>query len=334
MLSTHNTPIDLSQLPSGPIPYTMKNDYMCKAVLQQNRKALTGLLSALLSIPPEEIIKIDILNPIELGKTYSDKDCILDLKIRLNNNRIINIELQVEDLGNWPERSLTYLCRAFDQTKRGRDYGEILPTIHISILDFHLPHLTPEFYSEFKLANIRNHEIYSDKFSLNVLNLKTLEDDSIVKEPVDLYEWALLFKSETWEDLKMLAKKNDFLTEAVLTLHEMTDDERIREQCEAREKYDWDMYAATEKGRKAGLQEGHKTGLQEGHKAGLQEGAQRTLISQICRKLQKGKLPEVIAEELEEDLNQVKQICEVAADFMPECNADEIYDALHGGAIS
>jgi len=159
------------------------------------------------------------------------------------------------------EKAVTYLYRAFDQTKRGRDYGEILPTIHISILDFHLPHLTPEFYSEFKLANIRNHEIYSDKFSLNVLNLKTLEDDSIGKEPVDLYEWALLFKLETWEDLKMLAKKNDFLTEAVLTLHEMTDDERICEQCEAREKYDWDMYAATEKGVRLGYRKAHNVHL-------------------------------------------------------------------------
>ena len=34
----------------------------------------------------------------------------------------------------------------------------------------------------------------------------------------------------------MLAKNNEYLTEATVTLHEMTEDERIREQCEAREK--------------------------------------------------------------------------------------------------
>ena len=133
-------------------------------------------------------MELEILNPIEPGKSYQDKDCILDLKIRLNNNQIINIELQVEDQGNWPERSLTYLCRAFDQTKRGHDYVDILPTIHISILDFDLPHLTPEFYAEYRLLNTGNGELYSDKFGINVLNLKTLKDESIAKEPADLYQ--------------------------------------------------------------------------------------------------------------------------------------------------
>ena len=195
MSNYRTSEIDLSLLPSGVLPCTLKNDYMFKAVLQQNRKALTGLVSALLHLPAEDIIELEILNPIELGKNYQDKDCVLDLKIRLNNNRIINIELQVEDQGNWPERSLTYLCRAFDQTKRGHDYADILPTIHISILDFDLPHLTPSFYSEFRLLNTGNGELYSDKFGINVLNLKTLKDESVVKEPADLYQWALLFNA-------------------------------------------------------------------------------------------------------------------------------------------
>ena len=56
--------------------------------------------------------------------------------------------------------------------------------------------------------NVKNHEIYSDKFVLRVLNLKTLEDDSIEKEPADLYYWAKLFKATTWEEIQMLASKN------------------------------------------------------------------------------------------------------------------------------
>ena len=95
--------------------------------------------------------------------------------------------MQVSDFGNWPERSITYLGRTFDQTQSGGDYSNISTTIHIGILDFNLTHLTPEFYSEFRLMNVKNHEIYSDKFVLRVLNLKTLEDDSIEKEPADLF---------------------------------------------------------------------------------------------------------------------------------------------------
>ena len=54
----------------------------------------------------------------------------------------------------------------------------------------------------------------------------------------------------------MLAKNNEYLTEATVTLHEMTEDERIREQCEAREKYYWDLASATAKGHREGKAEG------------------------------------------------------------------------------
>ena len=76
MPSQQTTEIDLSTLPSGALPYTLKNDYMFKAVLQQNRKALTGLVSALLHLAVEDIVELEILNPIELGKSYQDKDCV------------------------------------------------------------------------------------------------------------------------------------------------------------------------------------------------------------------------------------------------------------------
>ena len=44
-----------------------------------------------------------------------------------------------------------------------------------------------------------------------VLNLKTLEDDSIEKEPVDLYNWAKLFKATTWEELNRFSCKHEFI---------------------------------------------------------------------------------------------------------------------------
>ena len=256
--------IKLSYLPTGPLPFTMLNDYMARAVLQKNRRTLKRLVAALLSISPDNIRSLVILNSIELGKSIKDKDCILDLKLCLNDDTIINIELQILNLGNWPERSLTYLCRAFDQTQSGGDYIDILPTIHIGILDFNLPHLTPEFYSEFKMMNTKNHEVYSDKFILRVLNLKAIEDKSIIRGPIDLYDWALLFKARTWEELKMLAEKDECFEDTVVTFHEMTADEKIREQCEAREKYNWDMAAAIHKGRTEGHAEGKKEGLAEG----------------------------------------------------------------------
>lgn len=100
-------------------------------------------------------------------------------------------------MGNWPERSLTYLCRSFDNLQKGEDYIHVHTTIHIGIVNFDIPGLTPELYSEFKLLNTKNHEVYSDKFILRVLNLNVLKDTSPKTDLTDLYDWAKLLRATT-----------------------------------------------------------------------------------------------------------------------------------------
>ncbi|MBQ9278983.1 MAG: Rpn family recombination-promoting nuclease/putative transposase [Lachnospiraceae bacterium] len=246
--------IDFSALPTGKIRYRLTNDYMFRAVFQENKKALTGLLYALLNLPDKSITSVMVENPIELGKVINDKTCILDLKITLNDEKILNIEMQVTDYGDWPERSLTYLCRAFDHLKSGEDYSMVHPTMHIGIIDFDLTHLTSEFYSEFMLLNTKNHEVYSDKFSLRVLNLNQIENVSEDNRN-DLYYWAKLFKATTWEEIKMLAEKNDYMGETIVTLHKMTEDEKIAEECAARERYERDTLSIYRKGLREGRAE-------------------------------------------------------------------------------
>lgn len=49
-------------------------------------------------------------------------------------------------------------------------------------------------------------------------------------------------------------------------------------------------------------------------------------IEMICKKLRKNKVPETIAEELEEDFSYVTQICDVAQGYAPEYDSREIYE--------
>jgi len=109
-----------------------------------------------------------------------------------------------------------------------------------------------------------------------VLNLKTLEDDSIEKEPADLYYWAKLFKATTWEEIKMLASKNPDMEDTIVTMKELSADEKIRLQCQARERYEWDMASATAKG----LREGEDKLAQLIQQ--LTEEGLTDLISKVC----------------------------------------------------
>ena len=102
---------------------------MTNAVLQKNEEVLRNLLATLLEMDEADIVDCHLENPIELGKEIEGKECILDVKLTLNNAKIINIELQVYKQTYWVERSLLYWARAFDSLKSGEDYS--LSLIHI-----------------------------------------------------------------------------------------------------------------------------------------------------------------------------------------------------------
>jgi uncharacterized coiled-coil protein SlyX len=46
-----------------------------------------------------------------------------------------------------------------------------------------------------------------------------------------------LFKAKTWEEIKMLAKQDISLSAAAETIYELSEDERIQQECEAREDF-------------------------------------------------------------------------------------------------
>ena len=216
------------------IQYNMTNDYMFRYILQKNKKVLLGLICALLHLKPECILSVEIQNPIDLSKNITGKDFVLDIKVLLNNNQLINLEMQVKNEFNWAERSLTYLCRAFDQLQSGQEYEETLPVIHIGFTNFTLFPDTPEFYATYRMINIKNHsQVYSDKFTLSVVDLtqidKATEDDKASK----LDYWARLFKAKTWEELQMLAQKDEYLQEAAASIRIANEAEIV--QCIARE---------------------------------------------------------------------------------------------------
>ncbi len=54
------------------------------------------------------------------------------------------------------------------------------------------------------------------------------------------------------------------------------------------------------------------------------EGRTEGIIELVCRKLAKGKTPEAIADDLEEDLVKIQRICDAAAKYAPDFNIEKI----------
>ena len=72
---------------------------------------------------------------------------------------------------------------------------------------------------------------------LSVLNLTRIDLATKEDKRYHLDYWASLFKATTWEELKMIAKQDDFINEASATVYQLSQEEMIRLQCEAREDF-------------------------------------------------------------------------------------------------
>jgi hypothetical protein len=57
-------------------------------------------------------------------------------------------------------------------------------------------------------------------------------------------------------------------------------------------------------------------------------GSERRLVEQICKKLRKDKDIPQIADEVEEEEKLVKKICDIAAVFAPDYDAEKVFKAV------
>ncbi len=225
----------LPETAKGTVAYNMTNDFLFHVVLEKDNYALKGLIASILHISPRSIKKVQVLNPILNGNTVEEKQFILDIYVLFNNNTYINLEMQVEDHQNWIPRSLSYLCREFDQLHHGDDYTEVKSVHHVGFLNFTLFDDHPEFHAMYRLRNVIDGYTYTDRFSLHVVELNNTglatKEDKLYKTD----KWAELFKATTWEEIKMLAQENDFLASAANSIYSNVTDPRILKLCMKRQ---------------------------------------------------------------------------------------------------
>ncbi len=231
-----NKDIDWHTL-TGDIPFRMTNDYLFRALMQNNNDVLKALIAALLGWKKTDITSAVIENPIVLGEALDSKTFVLDVRVQINYNLTLDLELQVLNAGNWPERSLAYLCRIFVNINKGDDYLEIKPAHHIGILDFGLFPDDPVFNATYQLYNKENMQKYTDKFTLSVVCLPYIDKATDADKKSHLVDWASMFASTKWEELRMLAQKNPDIDKAVTDIYTLYQDDNIREQMFRREEY-------------------------------------------------------------------------------------------------
>jgi len=152
------------------------------------------------------------------------------------NGQRVDIEIQVENEGNYPERSLFIWEKEFSTAiKEGDNFSELPKTIIISILGFNQFKDTAEFHSEFGALEVKRYTPLSDKFCLHFFELKKLPPLAGAVCGKEL--WLSLFNAKTEKDLKKIeALEVSYMSEALQAYRHVAASDEFKERERMRSK--------------------------------------------------------------------------------------------------
>lgn len=264
-----------------PLNIQLTNNYAFRKLFKMNYIA-RGFLIALLGLDEEDVVKLEVIDPFEEGENEEEKEGILDIKIYLNDNKKINIEMQNRYQEDWTERSLFYNCRMFTEgLYHGQPYGDLEPCIHVGILDFDLMK-TPGFHHHIKLLDIKTNEEYSSKLQFHVVQLKQVESATEEEKQT----------AKDWQQVEEIIRGNPYREAVKQEMYKMSQDEKER-YLYLRE----EMAVSDEVSRM-------RTAIKEGIKRGIK------LTKKVFQLSQKGCIIAQIAEKCNIEESEVKEILE------------------------
>ncbi|MGN0181298.1 MAG: Rpn family recombination-promoting nuclease/putative transposase [Candidatus Ornithomonoglobus sp.] len=157
----------------------------------------------------------------------------LDLNLTTNKG-LINVEIQISNNGDFPERGLYYWAQRYGrQLKKGDSYSDIQPTISIYIVDFKMFD-TDSFYSFYTMADIEHNKILTDKCAMYFFELPKLDKNYDAKNRRKL--WMQLINAESEAELDMLDKTQvPEIQDGVRIIYDLSADTLVREQARRRE---------------------------------------------------------------------------------------------------
>ncbi|MCL1983504.1 MAG: Rpn family recombination-promoting nuclease/putative transposase [Clostridiales bacterium] len=183
------------------LKYKMTNDILFKLLFVKNPDLLKRLVAELLGIRLEDIGQFEITNPEMPPESLGDKFCRLDINMTVDGQRV-DLEIQVADEGDYPERSLYYWAREYSSALgEGKDYRALPRTVVVSIVTFKL-FSCAEYHSEYQPLEVTRHTSLTDKQAMHYFELPKLPE--AVDAGDELKLWLTLFKAETEEELRKI----------------------------------------------------------------------------------------------------------------------------------
>ena len=226
---------------------SLTNDLLFHMVFTRNAEALKGLLSVLLNISESGILRIEVLNPMQYSDVIDSKLTVLDLKVHMNDNTFVHVEMQVRRFKYWTNRTVGYACRQIaDQIHADFDYGKLEPVIQISIMDYSLFPEHKRFFADY-IPRDKEGYAYTDKLQFYVMDLTQISEATENQKKQGLVEWAKAFRASSWEEVNDI--DNSGVKEAAKTMQLIMSNPTEREMIRMRQdaQIDWKTVVNSER---------------------------------------------------------------------------------------
>ena len=251
----------MEEIPSNIKNFPLLNDVIFKRVFTKKEKS--GILEDFLSSILKVKIKKAIVKNAEIPKdALKEKLSVLDIRAETDNNKIIDLEMQVKNKYNTKQRGVYYMSKNIaTQLFGGGHYQDIKPSVVILILNYNLYKVNSyHVIAHMKLEKTRDENYINlgytneEKEATDMLEMHIIELPKYRRKKGKTYtkkeQWLSLIAGE--KEKKMARLDEPKVKEALKLVEEVLADSKERDLYESRKLAKYDRYCV----RKHGIEEG------------------------------------------------------------------------------
>ena len=249
---------------------TLTNDYAFKRLLgsEENKPLLQDLLECILDLSPEDVSKLELMDKELTKEDLSDKTGILDVKLRLKNGSVIDIEIQSSWNVSFVKRTLFYWAKMYTSDfKAGESYDSLHKCIAINIIAETFP-LNSAVHSLYLLQEKEKHTMLTDVLEIHFLDLQAAkrekEEGQEESKRSKLINWLKFIGTSDKEERAMIATTSPVLQLLNEKVNMLSLSPVERKLYESRMKLKSDIATISEAQYSAGVEQGKSLGLAEG----------------------------------------------------------------------
>jgi len=263
----------------------VKTDYAFKKVFgsEQSKVRLIKFLNAILYKDSHKKIEdLTIEDPYNIPLIKGMKDTFVDVKARLNNNKIVIIEMQVLNHNGFEKRVLYNAAKNYSiQLNKKDEYHLLNPVIALTIVDFMMFQDTKKYINRFKLLEKEEFISYNDDIELVFIELPKFQ--KVLKELKNIQdEWIYFIKNAGSLEYVPQSFDSDIqdalncVNEANLTKKELEIQHKRKEFISIQKLA---IMKATDDGYSKGIKKGVEKGIEQGIEKGIEKGIEQEKIN-------------------------------------------------------